>query len=163
MGKFSEFAARHREKAKEQMQKAIAAVEVVGASGGIAYLNHRFGAGEIKLGAAKDGTGGVPLDGSLFLVGHLLGFMGTGGSKYTPHLHNLANGFGAGFAYRTGADLGDKAAATAAAGGTATTSGQLVGGQLVGAPQLAPYFAKWGHHPQSVGWQSHRHWGAGAG
>jgi hypothetical protein len=148
MGRFAEMVARHRDRARKTTDKAIEAVEVVGAAGAMGYANHRFGAGEIKLGTSKDGTGGVPLDGSLFLIGHLAAFSGKAG-KYASHLHNLANGAGAGFAYRTGADFGDKAASGA---GSGSTSGQLVGAD--GYAQLGPYFQQWG---PSVGFPQHLH------
>lgn len=148
MGRFAEMVARHREKTKALEGKVIRAAEVVGGAGAMGYANHRFGAGEIKIFAAKDGTGGVPLDATLFVAGNLLDFTGKAG-KYGEHIANLANGAGAGFAYRTGADMGDKAAAS---------SGQATAGQLVGSagyPQLDAYFNRWG---QSVG-HAHAHQG----
>lgn len=153
MGKFSEYLARHREKAQKATKGLMRTVETVAAAGAMGYANHRFGGGEIKIGTAKDGTGGVPLDATLFLAGNLIAFSGKGG-KYAEDIHALANGAGAGFAYRTGADFGDKAASGAGGG---STSGQLVGAYHPA--QLGQgYFQQWG---PSVGMSasSHRRYG----
>lgn len=121
--------------------QAVAIVEVLGASGGIAYANHRYGAGEMKLGSAADGTGGVPLDGALGLAGIAFAFFKPS-SKFSHHALHLGLGAGAGFMYRVGAAKGDAAAQTAAAAAH-TTAGQsaLVASRPV--PQLSAAFAQY--------------------
>jgi len=117
--------------------RALSVAEVLLASGGIAYLNHKVGAGEIKLGTAADGTGGVPLDGTIGLAGIAFAFWKPE-SKFASHALAIGLGAAAGFAYRTGAALGDSAAQTAhTAGGPAQVPAHRP------APQLAAAFAKY--------------------
>jgi len=108
----------------------ILAAEVIAGSGLIAFANHKYGAGEIKLGTAANGSGGVPLDGALGLAGIAYAFWKPT-SKFAIHALGLGLGFGAGFAYRTGAAMGDRSAATATA-----TAHTTAGHSLAAAPAV---------------------------
>lgn len=132
---------REKEKTTKIEQHAIRAFEVVGAAGAMSYVNHRFGHGEMKLMAAADGSGGVPVDGLGFLLVHLGAFFSP--AKYSEHLHNVANGLGASFAVRAAADKGDKDAAAAQGGGAASTSGPLSFAHTGAYPSLSPYVDHW--------------------
>lgn len=130
-----EFLSRQREKAKATVDLAIRKAEVIGSSGAWGYLNHRYGAGEIKLGAAADGSGGVPADAATFFGLTLLGFMGP--AKYASHAHAIADGSGAAFAYRAGAEKGDAAAKSTKTSGFDEEPRQL------GVGAWSPYEQAW--------------------
>jgi hypothetical protein len=109
--------------------------EVVGGALGIAYLNHSMGGGEIKLFAQQDGSGGVPLDGALGLLGIGYAFLRPG-SRWAKHSLGLGMGLASGYAYRAGAVMGDAAASKSA------TAGNIPQITARPVPQLAPHFAK---------------------
>lgn len=86
--------------------------EVLAGAGVIAYANHALGAGEIKLFSQADGSGGVPLDGTLAVLG--IGWaMLRPASRWSRHALAIGLGTGAGFLYRTGAAMGDVSASSA--------------------------------------------------
>lgn len=122
MGSLSSIAGR-----KGGLMMGVGGIAAVGA---MAFANHAWGAGEIKLGAAADGTGGVPLDGAIGLGGLALAFWKPE-SKFASYALMAAIGGGGGFAYRVGAAAGDKQASKAH-----STSG------IAMPPQLAAHFAQ---------------------
>ena len=116
--------------------RVVLTAEVIGGALGIAYLNHSMGGGEIKLFAQQDGSGGVPLDGTLGLLGIGYAFLRPS-SRFARHAFGLGLGLASGFAYRTGAVMGDAAASQAHA-----TAGNIPQIAHKPVPQLAPAFAK---------------------
>ncbi len=111
---------------------------IVGASAAAAaYLNHKLGAGEMKLFAKTDGTGGVPVDGTVALLGIGYAFLRPS-AKFAPLALGIGIGNLAGFGYRAGAAAGDKAAVTAATAPKAiSTSGNV--------PSLAGHYGGFAH------------------
>lgn len=88
--------ARAKEKTEGALQHGLALVEVAGACGLAGYLNTKMGEnGEYQI-------RGVPADLLVGIGAHAAAFLGMAG-KYDEHLHNLANGAIAAYAYRAGA------------------------------------------------------------
>jgi hypothetical protein len=119
----------------------LTVAEVAGGAAAIGFANHKLGAGEIKLAAKADGTGGVPLDAALGFAGIAYSFWKPE-SKLASHALGLGLGCLSGFAYRTGAAAGDKAAATAQIAAH-TTGGVSAIGQGRPAPQLSAIFGQY--------------------
>jgi hypothetical protein len=98
-----------REKADETIGHALQAIEVSGVAFGMSYANERFGSGEVKVaGLPVDIAGGIAL--------HGLALLGGVSSKYTDHVHNVADGLLATYAVRQGAHLGQQARTSSSTG-----------------------------------------------
>lgn len=100
----------------------VQSIEVLGASFGMGVAK-----GKVGIDKFQSLLGPVPLDAALFVAMQLGGFM-AGGRPIADHLHNLGDGFGAGYVHQMGAMVGASWAgttpATPAAAGIAGALGR---------------------------------------
>lgn len=85
MQRARDFAARHRDQAKQLVQQVRTDAETVGSAAGMAYIRGRFGDDQLQFGDIDvELLAGVPLK--------LLAYMNVLGKSVSPDLHAIANG-----------------------------------------------------------------------